>query len=137
MKAARNLIGRAILSGFLALGGSALADEPYIDPLDGRDGGACIFARNIRDFQVIDSEHIIVEGPGRSRVYLITLFSSCAGVRSANSMAVSSRTGRVCGGRNERIMFDSAFSSCYIDQIFEVESRDEAREIAEKRSGDS
>ena len=113
---------------------ASLAEDDGPGPAWERSGDECIFSRNVRDFDVIDNKNVILEGPGRSRIYLVTLFAPCSGIRFSSTMAVSGTSGRICGGHNDRIAFDSAFSMCYIDEIIRVESRDEARAIAEARA---
>ena len=98
-----------------------------------REGRACIHTYAVRDFAVIDSKHLILEGPTRSRVYLVTLLGSCFGVRGANAIALKGTGGRVCGRAGDEIMFDRHHGRCFIDEIYKVADREEARSLAEER----
>jgi len=66
----------------------------------------------------------------------VTLFSSCPGLRSANAIALSNSMGRMCPNDFGRITFRDAGmrSSCRIDNIEKVESKDMAVSMAETRN---
>ena len=95
----------------------------------------CFNIRQITSWDAIDRDHVYLK-EGVSSHYLVTLFSSCPGLRSANAIALSNQMGRVCPRDFGRITFRDAGmrSSCRIDNIEKVESKDVAVSMATART---
>jgi len=95
----------------------------------------CFNIREVTSWDSIDRDHIYLKEIGNSH-YLVTLTSSCPGLRSANAIALSNQMGRVCPNDFGRITFRDAGmrSSCRIDNIEKVESKDVAVSLADARS---
>ena len=94
----------------------------------------CFNIRQISSWSAIDRDHVYLK-EGVNNHYLVTLFSSCPGLRSANAIALSNSMGRMCPNDFGRITFRDAGmrSSCRIDDIVKVESRDAAVAVVEAR----
>jgi hypothetical protein len=94
----------------------------------------CFNIRQISSWDAIDRDHVYLK-EGVNNHYLVTLFSSCPGLRSANAIALSNSMGRMCPNDFGRITFRDAGmrSSCRIDNIEKVESKDMAVSLVEAR----
>jgi hypothetical protein len=94
----------------------------------------CFNIRQISSWSAIDRDHVYLK-EGVNNHYLVTLFSSCPGLRNANAIALSNSMGRMCPNDFGRITFRDAGmrSSCRIDDIEKVESKDAAVSLAEAR----
>jgi len=95
----------------------------------------CFNIRQISSWDAIDRDHVYLK-EGVNNHYLVTLFSSCPGLRSANAIALSNSMGRMCPNDFGRITFRDAGmrSSCRIDNIEKVESKDVAVSMAAARN---
>lgn len=94
----------------------------------------CFNIRQISSWSAIDRDHVYLK-EGVNNHYLVTLFSSCPGLRSANAIALSNSMGRMCPNDFGRITFRDAGmrSSCRIDDIVKVDSKDAAVAVVEAR----
>jgi hypothetical protein len=88
---------------------------------------------NVHGYQVIDSEHLILDG-GARRHYLVTLRHRCVGMRFGSSIGTSfAATATVYSPRHEYV-YTSDDMRCYIDTIELVEDSDAARALIEERA---
>jgi len=94
----------------------------------------CFNIRQITSWDAIDRDHVYLKEAGNSH-YLVTLFASCPGLRSANAIALSNQMGRMCPKDFGRITYRDAGmrSSCRIDNIEKVEDKDAAVSMVEAR----
>ena len=94
----------------------------------------CFNIRQVSSWNAIDRDHVYLK-EGVSNHYLVTFFSSCPGIRSANVIALSNSMGRMCPNDFGRITYRDAGmrSSCRIDNIEKVESKDAAVSLVEAR----
>jgi len=94
----------------------------------------CFNIRQITSWDAIDRDHVYLKEAGNSH-YLVTLFASCPGLRSANAIALSNQMGRMCPKDFGRITYRDAGmrSSCRIDNIEKVDSKDAAVSMVEVR----
>jgi len=95
----------------------------------------CFNIRQITSWDAIDRDHVYLK-EGVSSHYLVTLLTSCPELRYANAIALSNQMGRVCPNDLGRITFRDAGmrSSCRIDNIEKVESKDVAVSMAAART---
>ena len=100
-----------------------------------RSQPVCFSDYDIRSFNPVDDEFIYVEGRGDSH-YLFTMQRGCIGLRSANVIGIPDQPGRICANSLDDIIYRDIArgqSSCRILDIERVNSREEARELAEAR----
>ena len=122
----------AALSALVA--GCATGDRASRTDAD-RSEPVCFSDYDIRSFNPVDDEFIYVEGR-RDSHYLFTMQRGCIGLRSANVIGIPDQPGRICANSLDDIIYrDMARgqSSCRILDIERVNSREEARELAEAR----
>ena len=95
----------------------------------------CFNIRQITSWDAIDRDHVYLKEAGNNH-YLVTLFASCPGLRSTNAIALSNQMGRMCPNDFGRITFRDAGmrSSCRIDNIEKVDSKEVAVSMAEARN---
>ncbi len=101
------------------------------------DGSAavCVFTRNISNFDALDNEHVFVQAR-RDENYLFTLDRGCFGLRSANVIAISDTTSRVCSNSLGRLTYremGSGLRYCRIRNIEAVADKDAARALVKAR----
>jgi hypothetical protein len=88
---------------------------------------------NVHGYQVIDSEHLILNG-GARRHYLVTLRNRCVGMRFGSTIGTSfAATATVYSPRHEYVYTNDDLR-CYIDTIEEVENSDAARALIAERA---
>ena len=104
---------------------------------DSASGDDCFRIRQINSWDAIDNKHIYLR-EGVNDHYLLTMFSSCPGVRHAQAIALSNHMGRVCPKDFGRITFRDAGmkSSCRIDNVERVASKAEAKALVESRAAE-
>ena len=114
----------------LTLPGPALTDTPPEE--SSRDD--CFYIRNINGWDAIDRDHVYLK-QGVNDHYLVTLFSSCPGLKFANAIALSNHSGRMCPNDFGSITYRDAgmARTCRIDNVERVTSKDEAVALAESR----
>lgn len=99
--------GMLVLLAWVALAGRAEegVDEVSEAPIRITGSAACMRVDRIQDFQVIDSQTLIVWRPNRKEPYKVTLFQGCPRLRSAD--AIYFDTGgwdRLCGRGGEYLV---------------------------------
>ena len=97
----------------------------------------CFYIRTVNNWSAIDDEHIYIGGLGDDQ-FLLTMVSRCSGIRFTNAIALSDRMGRVCPNDFGRITYrDGGMnSSCRIDNVERVASKEEATELVESRKSE-
>jgi hypothetical protein len=126
------LMSAAALSALVA--GCATDNQASRTDAD-RSEPVCFSDYDIRSFNPVDDEFIYVEGR-RDSHYLFTMQRGCIGLRSANVIGIPDQPGRICANSLDDIIYrDMARgqSSCRILDIERVNSREEARDLAEAR----
>lgn len=103
---------------------------------DEGDRSSCVNLRNINGYNVIDNQHVVLNG-GASRHYLVTTAGSCPDLRSGVRIATSfSANTRLCRPFIEYLIPERGFR-CPIDTVEQVDSLDAARAlIAEREAAD-
>lgn len=123
----------ALMSGAF-LGACAAGDQTGSAAID-RSDPVCLSDYDIRSFSPLYDEFIYVEGL-RDAHYLFTMQRGCIGLRSAQTIGIPDRPGRICSNSLEDVIYHDISrgqTSCRILGIERVSSRDEARELAEAR----
>jgi len=126
-----NRITLSAASLLALVAGCATDDQAGVD----RSQPVCFSDYDIRSFNPVDDEFIYVEGRGDSH-YLFTMQRGCIGLRSANVIGIPDQPGRICANSLDDIIYRDIArgrSSCRILDIERVNSREEARELAEAR----
>ena len=119
----------------LALVGSCASADSTGSPAVDRSEAVCLSDFDIRSFNPVDDEFMYVEGRGDSH-YLFTMQRGCLGLRSANVIGIPDRPGRICSNTLDDIIYrdiSRGQASCRIRHIERVNSREEARDLAEAR----
>ena len=104
---------------------------------DSASGDDCFRIRQVNSWDAIDKKHIYLK-EGVSDHYLLTMFSSCPGVKYAKAIALSNHMGRVCPNDFGRITYRDAgmTSSCRIDNVERVASKEAAVALVESRTAE-
>jgi len=100
-----------------------------------RSEPVCLSDYDIRSFNAIDDEFMYVEGRGDAH-YLFTMQRGCIGLRSASVIGIPDQPGRICSNSLDEVIYrdiSRGQTSCRILNIERVNSREEARELAEAR----
>ncbi len=95
---------------------------------------ACFSVRDINNFKPISNQFLLIEGRRDNR-YLLTLGRACFGIRSADNIAISNHTDRVCANSQAKVTYArfGEVEECMINQIETVADRETAEIIAERR----
>ncbi len=104
---------------------------------DSTSGDDCFHIRQVNSWDAIDKKHIYLK-EGVSDHYLLTMFSSCQGIKFAQAIALSNHMGRVCPNDFGRITYRDAGmqSSCRIDNVERVASKEEAEALVKSRTAE-
>ena len=108
------------LTGCSTTSGPALYD--VLPDTTGQNGRACVQARDIDGYGILDNHVISIDG-GR-RYYLATLMPGCNGVSTSSRALFQDRFDDVCGGGMYKL--HSGGDTCAIRQLFEFENRQAA-----------
>jgi len=111
------------------------AGDPGAPATVDRSEPVCLTDYDIRSFSPLYDEFIYVEGP-RDAHYLFTMQRGCMGLRSANAIGLPDQPGRICSNSLDDVIYrdiSRGRASCRILDIERVNSRDEARELADAR----
>jgi hypothetical protein len=125
-----------ILAGLPLLVVSACA--PMDEQTAGQRGDparVCLNDHEITSFNPIDDDHLYIEGIGNKH-YLFTMQKGCIGLRSANTIGIPDRVGRICSNSSDRVIYRDMVRGaeyCRILDIEIVQDREEARALAEAR----
>ena len=95
----------------------------------------CLYSRDIDNFDALDNDHVYVETRGDGS-YLFTMDRSCFGLRSANVIAVSDTSSRICSTSLARISYrevGAGLQYCRVRDIQVVPDKDGARAIVKSR----
>jgi hypothetical protein len=95
----------------------------------------CLNDYQVTSFNPVGDTFLYVKGIG-DRHYLFTMERGCFGLRSAVTIGISERTGRICSKTSDRVVYRDLArgpESCRILDIETVASLDDARAIAEQR----
>ena len=120
-----------IMMSFVFLAGCASTGSTP----DSASNDDCFHIRQVNSWDAIDRKHIYLR-EGVNTHYLLTMFSSCQGVRYAKAIALSNHMGRVCPNDFGRITYRDAGmqSSCRIVNVERVESKEAAVALVESRT---
>ena len=121
----------SILAALVFATGCASSETSAENPADRE----CFNIQSISSWSTLDDKHLYVKGVGAANHYLLTMFSRCPGIRSAQVLAFSNQTNRLCSNDFGRVTYRDGSTpySCRINDIERVNSRDEAKAIAEAR----
>ncbi len=129
------LLGVGLLGPALYLCAGCATTEADRDAM--RDAEAeCVFIRQIRNYDVIDEEHIWVQA-SQQKSYLLTTWSRCSGIRFASAIAFTNTMGRLCSGDFGSVSYEDTgrTAQCRIRDVELVGSKGEATAIvADRRS---
>lgn len=90
---------------------AACAGQPD-EAADGRTAGVstdCFTISLADDFRYLDDDNLIVYAPA-GRPYHVELSGVCTGLRGEIDIALTARTGRVCGFAGDAVVVDGAFT---------------------------
>jgi hypothetical protein len=126
------LIPAAITVLALLLAGCATTDTASASSDD------CFNIRQVNSWSAIDRDHVYLEERGDDN-YLLTLFSSCPGLKFTQVIALSNHMGRMCPNDFGRITFRDAGNvrSCRIDDVERVADKAAAIALVEARNKDA
>lgn len=116
-----------VLSGLVT--GCATSRSDRDDEVD----RTCVLVREIRDFDVIDDRHVLLEARRQQEFYLLRLEPPCNGLRFAGAIGVAQRTTRVCGDGTDWLTFDDVALGeirCRILGLRRVVNEEAARRLA-------
>jgi hypothetical protein len=129
-----------VLLAWVALAGRAEegVDEAAEAPIRIKGSAACLRLDRIQDFQVIDSQTLIIWRQNRKEPHKVTLFQGCPRLRSAD--AIFFDTGgwdRLCGRGGEYLVVTRPSIPSPRDRLFPPRSRFPAveQELIEERCG--
>lgn len=97
------------------------------------DSGDCVNIRTISSWSALSDRHLYIKAPGAKNHYFVTLWQRCPGLQFAQALAFANHRSRLCSNDFGEIAFrDGDFPrTCLIDDIERVNSRDEAKALAE------
>ena len=95
---------------------------------------ACFSVRAIGNFHALNNQFMLIEGR-RGDHFLLTLGRACFGIRSAQNIAISNNTDRVCANSQAKVTYArfGEVDECMIVQIESVADRDSAKMLVERR----
>ena len=130
----KNIVLSSMVMSLALLCSCAAGDRTGPAAVD-RSEPVCLSDYDIRSFSPLYDEFIYVEGR-RDAHYLFTMQRGCLGLRSANVIGIPDQPGRICSQALDDVIYHDISrgqTSCRILDIERVNSRDEARELAEAR----
>ena len=119
-----------VLFGLSFLAPPALAQDEADEE---KEEKICVNSRTINRFDALSDNYVYVEATGKN-YYLFTMRNRCRDLSRANGIAIKDTTSRVCSDAFAEIVYmdmGRRKTSCRIDKIVKVSSKDEAREIVE------
>ena len=131
-----------IKGGVVVAGGNAVEQvaraerEIDVDAIPAAAEEACFLVRNIRDFDPLTDEFVLLEGR-RDESYLLTMFPGCFGLRNAHGIAIESDLSRVCSNSGADIRYrglSGRGETCPIRAVEAVEDEAAAAELVRQRS---
>jgi hypothetical protein len=131
-----------LLATSMSVGGAAQENggrpkEVDADTIPPTAEEACFMVREIRDFDPLSDEFILVEAR-KDENYLLTMFGVCIGLRNAHRIAISSYLSRVCSTSAGDITYRglTGTETCRIRKVEAVEDKASAKRLVELRSGE-
>lgn len=93
----------------------------------------CFNIRTISSWSALNDKHLYVKGIGSANHFLLTMFTKCPGIRYAQALAFSNHSSQLCSNSFGDVTYKDGGipRKCRIDNIERVNSRDEAKELAE------
>ena len=104
-----------------------------------QSSNVCVNSRTIRNFDAFTDEQIYVE-EGGDKQYLFTMRGRCIGLKNSLAIAIKDTTSRVCSENFGEVVYRdnrNRTTSCRIDTIEVVESKDDAKALVEQRKKDN
>jgi hypothetical protein len=98
------------------------------------DSDACLRASSIHGYNVIDDRHLIMDGPGTQRKFLITTATRCWDMDWSYQLAVKSRVPNTCLSSFDQIK--TREDSCFIDSVERVKDLETAKALVAARAAD-
>ena len=71
------------------------------------DRSGCFYWRQVTDFDPLDRSNLIVYAPGKSSAYRVSISPPSRALPSANYIAFSSRSNRICGYAGDKLLVGS------------------------------
>ena len=100
-----------------------------------QSSNVCVNSRTIRNFDAFTDEHIYVEDRGDMH-FLFTMRGRCVGLKNSLAVAIKDTTSRVCSKSFGEVVYrdnHNRTTSCRIDTIEAVESKDDAKALVQRR----
>ena len=97
---------------------------------------ACFMTREIRGFDAISDQFILVEGR-RDEYFLLTMFAGCFGLDNAFGISIRSNLSRVCSNSAAKIAYrgpGGRRETCSIRGVESVDSKEAAEQIVAQRT---
>ena len=123
------------LSAMLLAPQASLAEDEKVEDAAAEDKATCFYSNRVRNFDGLNDDFLFIEVNSNER-YLLKTRSICFGLRNARVIAFKDTSRRICSDNNfvEILVRDMGrTTSCRIDGIEPVESKDQARAIVEER----
>lgn len=75
------------------------------DPMPGASKDECVFVRNISNWRVLDSRHVVLFAPNQSRAYLMQLSAPVSDLKYSFKVAFidRDRDGQLCGRSLDKV----------------------------------
>jgi hypothetical protein len=102
---------------------------------ENQSSNVCVNSRTIRNFDAFTDEHIYVKEGGDDH-YLFTMRGRCIGLKNSLAIAIKDTTSRVCSKSFGEVVYRdnrNRTTSCRIDTIEAVESKDDAKALVQRR----
>jgi len=115
-----------------------VAQDKEAETTSEKSSNVCVNSRTIRNFDAFTDEHIYVEERG-DKHFFFTMWSRCAGLRNSLGIGIKDTTSRVCSKSFGEVIYRDMgrrLTSCRIDTIEAVESKEDAKAIVEQRKKD-
>ena len=124
-----------LASAIVIVANPVVAEEAAEQAQAAESERVCVFARDIDNFDALDNRYVYVEAR-RDQQYLFTLDPGCFGLRSANVIAISDTTSRVCSNSFGRLTYrerGTGLRYCRIRDIEMVADKAAARALVQAR----
>jgi hypothetical protein len=93
----------------------------------------CFSIRSISSWSALNDQHLDIKGVGSANHFLLTMFTRCPGIRYAQVLAFSNHSSQLCSNSFGDVAYKDGGipRKCRIDNIERVNSKDEAKDLAE------
>jgi hypothetical protein len=106
-----------------AAGQSATSQSGSVAEASDRSG--CFYWRQVTDFDPLDRSNLIVYAPGKASAYRVSISPPSRSLPSANHIAFSSRSNRICGHAGERLLIGSSTELGFsVTQVYPLSKTD-------------